>query len=55
MLCLVLAQLAGELGRFCEGAPVWRILGVVCAEMRGCATHAACLILLLLSNDSSMN
>ena len=30
-------------------------LTLVCAEMRGCATHHACLILLLLSNDSSMN
>jgi hypothetical protein len=30
-------------------------LSVVCAEMRGCATHLACLILLLLLNDLSMN
>jgi hypothetical protein len=35
--------------------PSRQILQLVCAEMRGCATHLACLILLLLSNDSSMN
>ena len=38
-----------------KGAAFSWIPRVVCAEMRGCATLAACLILLLLSNDSSMN
>jgi hypothetical protein len=44
-------------------APLWPfkratvrwIPGSGLLEMRGCATHAACLILLLLSNDLSMN
>jgi hypothetical protein len=55
MLRLVVAQVPREFERFCSGASARQIPVVVCAEMRGCATHAGCLILLLLWNDSSMN